>query len=199
MTTLRDLLSSDGPDIKAIEQYLDGLDDQSRIRETRTLGRSHQRRLYDAASGHKPVDLDFFVPPDRPPMQEVYHWGKNTLGLFSHFAKVMCRPDDASAASNQLWGYNSSGGFVNTFVGPGYFVAHPFDVDGEVLVDYLMIPPRKPEGWPEIIPNEARLSRFVYSGTQDILRGVSKHVTIGRATKGGKDMDAWFVLCREDA
>ena len=44
----------------------------------------------------------------------------------------------------------------------------------------------------------ARLSRFVYYRTQDVLRGVSRHVTVGRATKGGKPMSAWFVLCRDD-
>lgn len=198
MTTLRELLDHDNPDIQAIDQYLDGLDNETRIRECRTLGRSQQRRLYDAASGHKAIDLDFLVPPDKGPMQPVHHWGKNTLGMFTHFAKVFVRPDDDGLAGSQRWGYNASGSVVNTFVGPGYFVAHPFEVQGEVLVDYLMIPPRKPEGWPPILPNEARLSRFVYNGTQDILRGVSKHVSIGRATKGGKNMNAWFVLCRED-
>ena len=45
---------------------------------------------------------------------------------------------------------------------------------------------------------DARLGRFVYAGMIDIMRGVSTHVTIGRALKGGKFMDAWFVLCRED-
>ena len=36
----------------------------------------------------------------------------------------------------------------------------------------------------------------VYGGTQDVLRGVSEHVAVGRAFKGGKPMDNWFVLCR---
>jgi len=98
----------------------------------------------------------------------------------------------------ELWGYNRTGAFVETTVGPGYFVAYPSEVGGEVLVDYLRVPPRCPEHWPTIVPNSTRLSRFVYDGTQDILRGVSKHVTIGRATKGGKPMSAWFVLCRDD-
>jgi hypothetical protein len=198
MTTLRELLSADGPDMGAVEQYLDGLDDASRIRETRSLGRSEQRRLYDAAQGYKAIDLDFLVPRNGEPMREVYHWGKNTLGVFTHFAKVMCLPDDSAAAESQRWGYNASGGFISTFVGPGYFVARPFEVEGELLVDYLLTPPRKPDAWPPILSNSARASRFVYNGTQDILRGVSRHVCIGRATKGGKNMNAWFVLCRED-
>ena len=32
----------------------------------------------------------------------------------------------------------------------------------------------------------------------DYLRKVSDHVSIGRAVKGGKAMDNWFLLCRED-
>jgi hypothetical protein len=41
----------------------------------------------------------------------------------------------------------------------------------------------------------ARLSRFICTG-RDFMRGVSQHVTIGRATREGKPMDNWFVLCR---
>ena len=33
----------------------------------------------------------------------------------------------------------------------------------------------------------------------DALRGVSKHVSIGRAIRNGKVQDNWFVLCRRDA
>ena len=72
------------------------------------------------------------------------------------------------------------------------------DVETERALDYLRVPPERPEHWPAILPNSARLSRFVYNGTRDILRGVSKHVTIGQAMKGGKPMSAWFVLCRDD-
>ena len=70
--------------------------------------------------------------------------------------------------------------------------------DGEVLIDYLQVPPDKPSHWPKILSNSKRLSRFVYNGTQDVLRGVSEHVTIGRATRGGKDLPNFFVLCRVD-
>jgi len=69
--------------------------------------------------------------------------------------------------------------------------------DSEVLVDYLQLPPAKLPHWPTILPNSSRLSRFVYNGTQDVLRGVSQHVSIGRAMKAGKYLPAWFVLCRE--
>ncbi len=52
--------------------------------------------------------------------------------------------------------------------------------------------------WPEIVPNSARLGRFVYYGMVDVMRGISTHVSIGRARKKSGWMDAWFVLVRED-
>jgi hypothetical protein len=196
MEHLRELLSNDAPDMHAIESHLDGLESAQRVLEIRTLGRIHQARLFDAANGYKPVSIDDLVPRIRGVMQEVVHHGKNSLPFFSHFAKVFVRP--AAAREPELWGYNRAGSLVETAVGPGYFVAYPHEIEGEVLIDYLRVPPERPEHWPEILPNSARLSRFVYNGTQDVLRGVSKHVTIGRATKGGKLMAAWFVLSRDD-
>lgn len=196
MGRLRELLSEDTPDIAAVEAYLDSLDSEQRIAEIRTLGRRHQARLFEAARGHKPISLDDIVDSMRPPMKEVIHHGKNSLPAFSRFSKVFVRPDAAS--SNELWGYNRSGSFIETVVGPGYFVVYPHRSEGEVLVDYLRVPSGRPAEWPEILPNSSRLSAFVYNGTQDVLRGVSKHVTVGRAFKGGKPLSAWFVLCRGD-
>jgi hypothetical protein len=196
MTRLREMLSSSAVAMEAIRDHLDGLDPQARLTEAMSLRGSHQKRLFDAAAGFRTVTLDHFVSPSREPMSEVVHRGRNTLPMFSHFAKVFARPDDGTP--DQLWGYNRNPGFIETTVGPGYFVAHPHDVQGEVLIDYVMQPPRHPDGWPEIIPNSARISRFVYYQTQDVMRGVSSHVTIGRATKKGKNMSAWFVLCRVD-
>ncbi len=129
-------------------------------------------------------------------MEEVVHHGKNSLPAFNHFAKAFVGP--ISSLGPELWGYNRAGGFVETVVGPGYFVASPAQVSGEVLVDYLRVPPESRAHWPEILPNSARLSRLVYHGTQDIVREVSRHVTVGRAIKAGKPMSAWFVLCRDE-
>ncbi len=195
MGRLREMLSDDSPDITAIEGHLNTLDPSSRVDEVRSLGRAEQAALFDAAKGHRSVSLDDLVPASRGPMEEVVHFGKNSLPAFNHFAKVFVRPE---ASAPELWGYNRAGGFVETVVGPGYFVAYPHEVPGEVLVDYLRVPPSRPGHWPEILPNSARLSVVVYNGTQDILRGVSEHVTIGRATKAGKPMSAWFALCRSD-
>jgi hypothetical protein len=196
MEVLRELLSNDAPNMHAIESHLDGLQSAQRVLEVRALGRAHQARLFDAAKGYKPISLDDLVRRDRGAMQEVVHHGKNSLPFFSHFAKVFVRP--GAAGEPELWGYNRTGKLIETAIGPGYFVAYPHDIEGEVLIDYLRVPPQRPEHWPDILPNSARLSRFVYGGTQDVLRGVSKHVTIGRATKGGKLMAAWFVLSRDD-
>ncbi|MEM7138070.1 MAG: hypothetical protein AAF500_15925 [Myxococcota bacterium] len=195
MSELRTQIDESTLDLPKIEAHLDGLDAESRVVEVRSLGRRQQAKLFEAAAGHRPVSLGDLVPRSAPPMQEVVHFGKNTLPAFSTFAKVFVRPNEES--TERLWGYNRAGGFVETVVGPGYFVARGADDQGEVLVDYLEVPPAHPPGWPEILPNSARLSAFVYNGTQDILRGVSQHVTIGRAYKGGKPLSAWFVLCRD--
>ncbi len=194
MATLKDLTSGSAIDLSAITAHLDGLDSAARIAEIHTLGRTSQSALFEAASGYRKMTLEDIVPASVPDNTEVVHHGQNTLPAFSHFAKVMFRPD--SGPKGELWGYNRNSAFLETVVGPGYFVALQHVVPGEVLVDYLRLPPRGLPSWPPILPNTARLSRFVYNGTQDILRGVSNHVSIGRATKGGRPMDAWFILCR---
>jgi hypothetical protein len=126
-------------------------------------------------------------------MTEVIHHGKNSLAMFTHFQKRFCRPDEGP--EDQLWGYNHQA--MQPVTGPGYFVAHPW-TEGGVVIDYTMIPPKHPEGWPAILPNDAKLSRFIYNGTKDVMRRVSQHVTVGRAQRGDTVMDNWFVLVRED-
>lgn len=198
MTTLLERLrASSHPDMAAVRDHLDALDHRSRLAECRALGAREQRRLFRAADGFKPIAVDDIVPPGVAELREVVHHGKNTLPAFTRFAKVFCRADDDERG--ELWGYNRNSTLLETVVGPGYFVAHPHTRAGEILVNYLRVPPRRPSfAWPEILPNEARLSRLVYAGTQDVLRGVSEHVTIGRASRRGRDMNAWFILCRED-
>jgi len=66
-----------------------------------------------------------------------------------------------------------------------------------VIVDYKRVPGGKPDSWPEILPTSARLSYFIYHGTNDLVRRVSQHVSVGRARKGERPMDAWFVLVRK--
>jgi hypothetical protein len=195
MASLSALLAKPDPDILAIERLLDSLEPQSRLEEVTALDGRAQARLFEAAAGHRSIGIDSLVPKDHPPLLEVVHEGKNSLPVFTRFAKVMCRPSTGDEAV--LWGYNRNPKTVEVGVGPGYFVAYDHN-DGEVLIDYLQVPPDKPAHWPKIISNKKRLSRFVYNGTQDVLRGVSEHVTIGRATRDGKDMPNYFVLCRMD-
>lgn len=192
---LNQVLTGGDFDLRQIGAYLDGLDETARVAAVRSMSGRAQAVLYEAAKGVRVVRLEDIVPANVAPLAEVPHYGINSLLMFRTFSKVFCRPE---AGARELWGYNRSGGFVETFVGPGYYVAYETP-EGEVLVDYTRLPTGKPEHWPAIIPNEARFSRFVYAHMQDALRGVSKHVTIGRAIRKGKVADNWFALCRSDA
>ncbi len=198
MSRLTALLTAPTIDLARVAAHLDALDHGARVAEVTSLGKREQARLFAAADGFRPLALDHFVPEGHAPMREVVHHGRNSLPVFTRFAKVFTRPDDPRAAGEVVWGYNRTSGLLQTTVGPGYFVAYPYAKEGEVLIDYLRTPPRKPDGWPEILPNSARLSRVVYYRTQDVMRGVSEHVSIGRATRDGKEMPNYFVLCRED-
>lgn len=178
-------------DLREIRTALDARSHAERLTAIRSLSGKAQAQLFDAAKGFAPLTLNDLVPASVAPLHEVQHNGKNSLALFSHFAKVFCRP---SADAQELWGYNRSGDMIETLVGPGYYVAYP--EGDEVMIDYTRTPSGKPENWPPVLSNHARLSRFVYADMVDVLRSVSSHVTIGRAIRKGKAADNWFVLCR---
>jgi hypothetical protein len=192
---LDDLLRSGRFDLEDVGRRLDQLHPAARLTAVRSLGGRAQAELYDAAKGARKLRLEDLVPHQTAVMQEVVHEGKNSLPAFTHFAKVFCRPKHGEA--RELWGYNRNSKLVERTVGPGYYVAYEGPGD-EVLVDYTRLPKGKLTHWPEILGNEERLSRFVYAGMIDALRGVSEHVTIGRAIRNGKVADNWFVLCRQD-
>lgn len=180
----------------AITEFLDSLSHSERVSCVRSLGRSAQRRLYEAVDGHRPVRLEDIVPAAVEDFTPVRHYGKNTLPFFTHFEKRFCRPRGADASKpGELYGFNRQA--MEPVTGPGYFVAREDPARPEVLVDYNGVPPAHPDGWPEIRRNEAGLSRFVYGFMIDTLRGVSEHVTIGSAARNGKDLGSWFILCRE--
>ena len=196
-----DVLFEGEVDIARIAEVLDGLGHPGRLDTIRGWGHEQQRRLYEAAKGFKPLSLEHFVPAGTDALVEVVHWGKNSLPAFTHFQKRFCKPKDKDG---ELWGYNENHESHDQLVtGPGYFVVHAPDrqgaESGEVDIDYRKLPPSKPDTWPAIKPNEAGFSRFIFAGMIDVMRGVSEHVSIGRAMKGGKAMDAYFVLCREDS
>lgn len=186
-------------DMNAVRAHLDALASPARIGAVTALSASEQAALYEAARGFAKVSLEFMVPSAVGRGREVVHHGRNSLPAFRYFQKRFHRPE-GEAGDKHLWGYNHNPAWLVTLTGPGYFVAYE-QGEGEVLIDYTRLPPfdaKQPPGWPKVLPNSARLSRFIYNGTQDTLRGVSAHVTIGRAARAGKDMPNWFVLCRED-
>lgn len=198
-----DVLLEKDIEFPRLAEVLDGLGHIGRLDTIRHWNGRVQARLFEAAKGKKPLTLDDFVPPNLDPLVEVIHHGKNSLPAFTHFQKRFCKPkapEGGGEAPKELWGYNE--GVTRPFTGPGYFVVHApegrADAEGEIDVDYRKTPPAKPESWPTILSNKARLGIFVWAGMIDVMRGISSHVTIGRAIRGGKYVDAWFVLCRED-
>lgn len=198
MLLLDELLAAPAFSPKIVAAHLDSLPASDRVAQVRSIGKKGQARLWDAVAAFRPERLDDLVPPGIEPLVGVTHHGKNSLPLFSHFAKVFCRPDLPDAAGT-LWGYNASGATVGAWVGPGYFVVRPWEVEGELAVDYTRLPPHRPADWPPMMANEARLGRFVYAGMIDVLRGVSRHVSIGRAIRRGKITSNYFLLCRESS
>jgi hypothetical protein len=182
-------------DLPRLAKTLDELGTPARVWATRQWGRGTQAKLWEAAKGFRPVTLDDYVPPDVAPHVEVITHGMNTLPAHNHFQKRFTKPLDPEA-KDQLLGFNYQS--LAGFTGPGYYVAHPASDAGEVDIDYTMIPKEKPDAWPTIVDNSVRLGRFVYYGMVDVMRGISSHVSIGRARKKGTWIDAWFVLVRED-
>jgi len=179
-----------------VAQLLDDMTHEQRVAAIRSLGRGEQSRLYAAVDGFRPLRLEHLVPPATPDFTPVRHYGRNTLPLFTHFEKRFCRPTGADPVKpGELYGFNFQS--MAAVTGPGYFVAREDPNRAEVLVDYNLVPPVHPEGWPDIRPNDRGLSRFVYGFMIDTVRGVSEHVSIGSAARRGKDIGSWFVLCRE--
>jgi hypothetical protein len=182
-------------DLARLSKDLDELGHPGRLWSIHQWTRVDMTILWEATKGFRPVTPEDFVPPSVEPLVEVVHHGKNSLALFSHFEKRFCKPKNPEK-SGELVGYNSQS--TRALTGPGYFVVRPSTDTGEVEIDYTKVPTEKAEAWPPIVPNAQRLGRFVFEGMIDTMRGISSHVTIGRARKGAEWKDAWFVLVRED-
>ncbi|MEY4578947.1 MAG: hypothetical protein RL701_3650 [Pseudomonadota bacterium] len=173
-----------------IADFLDALDQDSRIVATRSLGRSQQRQLWQLVAGFAELTSADLVPEQVPLLTAVRHYGRNTLPAFSLFEKRFYRESEASVAGANFQ-------TLSPLTGPGYFVVRDDPTRREVLVDYTALPSSKPSAWPRIVSNETGVSRVIYGFMVDTLRRVSKHVSIGRAAQRGRDMNAWFVLCRD--
>ena len=115
---------------------------------------------------------------------------------FTHFEKRFCRSHEQDPSHpTALAGCNFQP--LAPLTGPGYFVARDDPAGGEVLIDYRELPASHPPDWPEIRSNERGLARLVYGFMLDRLRRVSQQVSIGCATRRGREIGSWFVLARE--
>ncbi len=150
------------------------------------------RAIWRAVAGAPRISIDDMVPPDVPPMRPVIFHLKNSLAMFSESQKRFVRAPDR----HELWGYNHQP--FAWFTGPGYYVARDSShALGGVELDYRVLPPSHPEGWPRIKRNDRGGSILVYGGMVDYMRRVSRHVFIGAAVRGGAFADMYFILCRE--
>lgn len=169
-----------------IHEALDGLSHDQRVNWMRGLGRKEQKALYGLAGGRLPLGVSHFHGAEG---QVIIHHGQNSLLAFNAFQKRVV------LFEGRLQGYNHQ--TMSWFTGPGHFLLRQ---DGdEVLFDYNEVPPRAPEGFPPVVPNDKGLSNLVYGGMIDRVRRVSRHVVIGEAFRRGKPENAWFMLIREDA
>lgn len=183
-------------DAKPIADLLDVLGPQERLEALRTLGAADQRQLWRVVEGFRSVRLSDLVPAQVAPLTAVHHRGRNSLPMFSLFEKRFYRPQGVDPSEpTELGGANFQ--TMSPLTGPGYFVAIDDPNRPEVLIDYRRLPRNAPAGWPTIRDNEHGVSRLVFGFMVDTLRRVSEHVTIGSAARNGRDMGAFFVLCRD--
>ena len=192
MATLKELLNKPGVKLEEVTTYIDSLQHPERVQQVRDLGRKEQEVMWAISENSKKIDYDYLMPPDAKPFEVFPFEGKNSLPLFTKFQKVFYKDNQG-----RICGYNNA--WIGWLVGPGYYVTrkNPKNEEFELQVDYTQIPDEKPESWPEIKSNDIFPTNFVYGGTRDNLRWVSKDVLIGRAFKMGEDpMPNWFVLCR---
>jgi len=189
--TFQSLIVRDAP-AQDLAGLLNGLDHRSRLACTRSLGPGHLKKLYEQVDGFRKVTIADVVPPTVGVRNPVRHYGKNSLPAFTIFEKRFLSPEKGAT---ELWGYNHQA--LAPVTGNGYFVAYDAKDRPEVDIDYNRVPPERPAGWPELKPNDRGLSTLVYAYMVDKLRGITEHVSIGRAWKKGKIQPAWFILCRE--
>lgn len=192
-----------GATLAQVASYLDALDHDQRLAQVRATPRKLQRRLWALAADGEPLTLQWFVPPGVPDDTPVVHHGWNSLPIPAfgrRFQKPMARH---RGRADRLYGYNVSP--FGPLIGPGYFLhtgtAHEpaWAPRGATVVDYFQVPDHDvPAGWPRVVPNSRGLQMFVYDKTRDFMRKVSRHVSIGAAFKGDKEMGAYFMLVRED-
>lgn len=196
MNLLQRMMRSGAPATE-IAAALDDLSHKQRLDEVLVLSRAQQRSLFYRVRGALDLGLEHFVPDELGDLEEVIHWGRNSLPAFQRFQKRFCRPPQAQQSQPPvLWGYNEQ--TMKAFTGPGYFCARLGDPEHPVWIDYRGAPPPGgAPGWPRPLDNKQRLSRVIYYGTVDKMRRVSDHVSVGSAFRGQKELGAYFVLVRQ--
>jgi hypothetical protein len=183
-------------DLKRVAEILDGLGHEGRYHTIRTWTKHQHELIYEAAKGFRPLDLDFLVPSSVGSLVEVIHDGHNTLPMFTQFQKRFVKLDGEDLP---IGGYNHQS--MAAFTGPGYFgvtKGEGPDHEGELVVDYRVIPKNKPDAWPEIRSNDGGIAGIVNGGMVDYVRGISNHVSIGMAFKNGQSRNQWFAMVRRD-
>lgn len=187
-----EIVLADPIDIGKLETALNAADPQTRLDASRRFNLKIQKRLYAVTEG-RVVTADQLVPIDAKG-QQVIHDGTNTLPAFRAFQKRFAKPEDP--ANREVVGYNHN--WYQFAAAPGYFVGSHVDELNQFVIDYTELPTEKAPEWPKIISNKFGLGIFIWTGMKDRMRSVSEHVTIGRAYKGGKPMNAYFTLVRQD-
>ena len=183
-------------DIERLAEILDGLGHEGRVHTMRTWNKKRMAAIFDACAG-RAISLEQVVPPGVGAGSEVIHDLRNTLPVFTNAQKRFARVEGESVA---VCGYNRQFGVARVSE-PGYFVVRDGEGEhaNELVIDYTSVPRSKPSSWPDIEPNDSGLvNKLVWSGMIDYLRRVSQHVSIGRATKGGKPIGQYFALVRRD-
>ena len=178
-----------------LARVLDDVADDVRLKSLYELDRRDMARLFEAARDNDPLALHDLVPEDTPPGVEVIHDGRNSLVLFRSCRKRFCR----SSSDRELWGYNDQP--LSNWTGAGYFVAYESEPTEngrrEVVFDYSRLPSGPvPDGWPPVAGNDKGLSRFIFGDMTDVVRRVSRFVSIGRVHQRGRPRDTWFMLVR---
>ena len=187
----------EGAKPQALAELLDRLAEPERVEAAHSLGRADQRALWRMTEGFRPVTLVDIVPPSASAMQPVRHFGRNSMPMLTRFEKVFFRAAGQDAAApSELGGVNVH--VTRPLSGPGYFMVVEDRARGEVCIDYTRVPAEVPASWPKVTTNERGFPWLFYGDMVDTLRRVSEHVTIGSAAKNGRDMGAYFVLCRQE-
>lgn len=182
-------------DIEQLAATLDGLDHEGRVQAMRAWNKKKMAAIFEACAG-RDISIEHLVPPGVDEKVEVIHDLRNTLPLFSDAQKRFAKLGDGKPA---VGGFNKQSGLARASE-PGYFVVREGDGEhaNELVIDYREVPSTRPAEWPEIEPNQGPLNSLVWGGMVDYLRKVSRHVSMGQATKNGKPIGQYFALVRRD-